>query len=60
MAINYDKTKVMLLTTYQKYHTLPVKEIKITINNKILSNIKQQKLLGVFVDQNLSVIESAY
>ncbi len=53
-AINYDKTKVMLLTTYQKYHTLPVKEIKITINNKTLENIKQQKLLGIVVDQNLS------
>ncbi len=54
MAINYDKTKVMLLTTYQKYHTLSVKEIKITINNKTLENVEQQKLLGIVVDQNLS------
>ncbi len=52
----------MLLTTYKKYHTLPVKEIKITINkeikitinNKTLENVKQQKLLSIVVDQNLS------
>ncbi len=54
MAINYNKTKVKLLATYQIYHTLPVKEIKISINNKTLENVKAEKLLGVVVYQNLS------
>ncbi len=40
----------MILTTYQKYHILPVRDIKITINNKTLANLKQQKLLVVIVD----------
>ncbi len=30
MAINYDKTNAILITTCQKLHTLPVKELNIT------------------------------
>ncbi len=54
MAINYDKTKAILITTCQKLHTLPVKELNITVKRKILENVKQEKLLGLIVDQNLS------
>ncbi len=45
MAINYDRTKVVLLTTCQ--------EIKISINNKTLQHVNAEKLLGIVVDQNL-------
>ncbi len=54
MAINYDKTKAILITTYQKLHTLPVKELNITVKGKVWKNVKQEKLLGLVVDQNLS------
>ncbi len=53
MAINYDKTKTILITTCQKLH-FPVKELNITVKGKVLENVKQEKLLGLVVDQNLS------
>ncbi len=55
MAINYHKTKAILITTCcQKLHTLPVKELNITVKGKVLENVKQEKLLGLVVNQNLS------
>ncbi len=54
MAINYDKTKAILITTCQKLCTLPVKELSITVKEKVLENVKQEKLLSLVVDQNLS------
>ncbi len=53
MAINYDKTKAISITTCQKLHTLPVKELNITVKGQVLENVKQEKLLGLVVDQNL-------
>ncbi len=47
MAINYDKTKSIFISTCQKLHTLPVKELNITVKGK-------EKLLGLVVGQNLS------
>ncbi len=54
MSINYDKTKAILMTTCLKLHTLTVKELNITVKGKVLENVKQEKLLGLEVDQNLS------
>ena len=54
MAINYEKTNTMLITTNQKLHTLPVQEINITVNGKQLENVQKVKLLGVVVDQHLT------
>ncbi len=35
MVINYDKTKAILITRCQKVHTLPVKELNITVKGKV-------------------------
>ncbi len=54
MAINYDKPKAILITTCRKLHKLPVNQLNITVKGKVLENIKQEKLLSLVVDQNLS------
>ncbi len=45
MAINYDKTKAFLITTCQKLHTLPVKQLNINIKGKVLENVKKENYL---------------
>ncbi len=47
MAINYDKTKAILITTCQKLHTLPMMKSNITVKGKVLENVKKDKLLGL-------------
>ncbi len=47
MAVNTDKTKAMLITTYQCFHKLPVKQLQIYINDQELHNVRVEKLLGV-------------
>ncbi len=54
MAVNTDKTKAMLITTYQHFHKLPVKQLQIYINDQELPNVRVEKLLGVNIDQNKS------
>jgi len=54
MAKNTEKTKSMLITTYQKYYKLPVKELTVTLGNLTLQKVKSEKLLGVTIDQTLS------
>jgi hypothetical protein len=54
MVINFDKPNAMLLTTYQKLHTLPVKEISVKMNDTKLDTVKKEKLLGMSVDQHLT------
>ncbi len=54
MAVNTDKTKAMLIPTYQHFHKLPVKQLQIYINDQELQNVKVEKLLGVNIDQNMS------
>ncbi len=46
MAIKYDNTKAILITTCQKLHTLPVKELNITVKGKVLENEKQENYLA--------------
>ncbi len=46
MAVNAEKTKVMLVTTYQRETKLQTFEIKVNFNNTMLENVNSEKLLG--------------
>ncbi len=48
------KTKVMLVTTYQRETKLQTSEIKINFNNTMLENVNSEKLLGVIIHKHLS------
>ncbi len=54
MAINDQKTKSMLITTYQKFYKPPIKQLHIFIRDYKHEFVRVKKLLGVSVDQNLS------
>ena len=54
MAANGDKTKVMLVTTYQKEAKLPKKELTVYYDNKPLKSVDSEKLLGVKIDKHLT------
>ena len=48
------KTKVMLVTTYQKRQRLTNDHLDLTYNKESLNMISNDKILGVFVDNNLT------
>ncbi len=54
MAIDCDKTKVMLITTYQKESKLDSTHIGVTCDNTQLENMNSNKLFGVIIDKNFS------
>ncbi len=56
MTASSTKTKVMLVTTWQKRASLPEHErkLKVKMNGKYLENIESEKQLGVIVNHNLS------
>eukprot|EP00745_Piridium_sociabile_P034328 TRINITY_DN58_c0_g2_i8.p1 TRINITY_DN58_c0_g2~~TRINITY_DN58_c0_g2_i8.p1 ORF type:complete len:234 (+),score=14.11 TRINITY_DN58_c0_g2_i8:324-1025(+) len=54
MAIHPQKTKFMLITTRQKRQNLRLKLPPININNQIIDEVNDHKVLGVTVDNNLS------
>ncbi len=56
MAANTTKTKVMLVTTWQKRASLPENErkMKVKMYVKYLENVESEKLLGVVINYNLS------
>ncbi len=54
MVSNTDKTKAMIITTYQRYNHLNIKELSILLGENFIQNVKVEKLMGVKVDQNLS------
>ncbi len=56
MAANTTKTKVMLVTTWQKGASLPENErkLKVQMNGKYWENVESEKLLGVVRNHNLS------
>ncbi len=56
MTANTTKTKVMLVTTWQKRASLPENErkMKVKMNGKYLENVESEKLLGVGINHNLS------
>ncbi len=54
MAVNTDKTKAILITTYQRFHKLLMKQLQIYINDQELQNVRVEKLLGMNIDKNMS------
>ncbi len=53
MAANSDKTKVMLVTTYQKEAKISCSVINFNFNDTLLDNVIAEKLLGVVIDKHL-------
>ena len=53
MVINTAKTKCMLITTKQRRHNLRNNQLAITLNDQQLQQVKQHKVIGVDVDENL-------
>ncbi len=54
MAVNSDKTKVMIVTIYQKEAKLSSSVINVNFNDTLLDNVIAEKLLGVVIDKHLS------
>ena len=54
MVLNSAKTKVMLITTYQKRQRLSREELVLEFNTDSLSMITTDKILGVYIDNNLT------
>ena len=54
MAVNAEKTKVMLVTTYQKKTRLETNELRVSLSGIELENVVSEKLLGVVIDNQLS------
>ena len=54
MVLNSAKTKVMLITTNQKRHGLNRDGLNLNYNDDPLQTITNEKILGVFVDNNLT------
>ncbi len=54
MAIKYNKTKVMLITTYQKEAKLDSTHLRVICNNNELENVNSKKKKGVIIDKNLT------
>ncbi len=54
MATNDQKTKSKLITTYQKFYKLPIKQLHVFIRDYKLEFVRVEKLLGVSIDQNLT------
>ncbi len=53
MAANGDKTKVILVTTYQKEAKLPVKELTVYCDYNLLMSVDTEKHLGAKIDKHL-------
>ena len=54
MLINTTKTKVILITTPQKQLYLNNYSLQLTYNNEALSVVACEKILAVFMDNNLT------
>ena len=54
MALNSQKTKCMLVTTYQKRHTLTSSLPPIYIGNNKIDEVKYHTILGVTIQNDLS------
>ncbi len=51
---NTDKTKAIIITTYQRYNHLNIKELSILLCEDFIQNAKVEKKLYVKVGQNLT------
>ena len=54
MILNSSKTKVMLVTTNQKRQRLHNENLDLKFNNEPLNMISNDKILGIYVDNNLN------
>lgn len=54
MILNSSKTKVMLVATNQKRQRLHSDSLNLNFNNEPLNMITEDKILGVYVDNNLT------
>ena len=54
MTIHPQKTKYMIITTWQKHQRIPLSNVSITINKEPIERVSHIKFLGVIVDNNLS------
>ncbi len=54
MAIKCDKSKLMLITTYQKEAKLDSAHVSVICDNTELENVNSNKLLSVIIDKNLT------
>ncbi len=54
MATNDQKTKSMLITTYQNFYKLHIKQLHVFIRDYKLEFVRVDILLGVSIDQNLT------
>ncbi len=54
IAINCDKTKVMLITTYKKEAKLDSTHVSVICDNTELENMNSNKLLGGIIDKNIT------
>ena len=54
MILNSSKTKVMVVTTNQKRQRLNNDHLDLNFNNESLNIISNDKILGIFVDNNLT------
>ena len=54
MTIHSQKTKYMIITTWQKHQRIPLSNVSITINKQLIERVSHIKYLGVIVDNNLS------
>ena len=53
MVLNREKTKIMLITTKQRRIHLSIEELSLNYNDEQLNVISDDKILGVYVDNNL-------
>ena len=54
MAMNWIKTKVMLVSTKKRLSLLPNTNLNITIDKVTIENVSMFKILGLAIDNNLS------
>ena len=59
MHVNPSKSSCMIISTRQKRKTLPKKNLSLFINDETLTNVQSHKLLGIFIDCDLSWKEHA-
>ena len=53
LVINTAQTKEMLITTKQRRHHLQNNQLTTTLNDQEMQQVKQQKAVGVVVDEHL-------
>ena len=54
MALNTSKTKSILITTQQKFHSLNDHSLDVMINGKLIEQVEHAKLIGVTLDCHLT------